>query len=328
MNKGKHFLSIRLAGQAIGSARIPVNHLLRLLTEFNKALYRTGRVLQGQVDSLRRGPVHRSIKDEIALDLVQITHGSPATILGLERSCGQQNLECMDFGIEIIETCLVGLRSAQADASELPYGFDPGVVMAWRDVGVMFEQGVTDMQFSLNHRDQPLSIDFTPIGFYKLQERIQEPKVNIRTIEGRLLMIDLKEHGTRCRIHPSVGEPVLCLFDDSRKDEVLENITKYVKVIGEAKEDPLSGKIASIQLYDIQHVENREKVREDLLPQGAAVPPDFWENVSLDDLAESQATSPLKDVTLLFGTWPGDFDDGFEALIGDLRKRNVTGEAS
>jgi hypothetical protein len=30
------FLSIRLAGQAIGSARIPANHLMRLLEGFNE----------------------------------------------------------------------------------------------------------------------------------------------------------------------------------------------------------------------------------------------------------------------------------------------------
>lgn len=326
MTERTHFLSIRLAGKAIGTARIPVNHLLRLLKEFNKALFRTGRVLQGQADSLRKGPVQRSIKDEIALDLVQITHGSPATVLGLERSCGQQSFECMDFGMEIIETCLKGLQTAQSDASDLPPGFDSGVVMAWRDLGVMFEQGVSDVQFSLNHRPQSLVVDYTAGGFHRLQERIQGPQLNIRTIEGRLLMIDLKEHGTRCRIHPSVGEPVLCLFDDSRKEEVLENITKYVKVIGEAKEDPVSGKITSIQLHDIQRLESREGEREDLLPLGTPLPNDFWETPSLDELAESQATAPLRDVTLLFGTWPGELDDGFEAMINDLRKRNIAGE--
>lgn len=139
-------------------------------------------------------------------------------------------------------------------------------------------------------------------------------------------MIDLKEHGTRCRIHPSIGEPILCLFDDSRKDEVLENITKYVKVIGEAKEDPVSGKITSIQLHDIQRVVSREDEGGDLLPQGTPLPNDFWNALSLDDLAASQGTVPLQDVTMLFGTWPGDVDDGFEELISDLRKHNVAGE--
>lgn len=325
MTEREHFLSIRLAGKAIGTARIPIHHLLRLLSEFNKALLRTGRVLQGEADSVRKGPVQHSIKDEVAMDLVEITHGSPATVLKLDRSCGQQRFDCMDFGVEIIEKCLQGLKSAQGDATELPPGFDAGVVMAWRDLGVMFEQGVSEMRFSLKHPERPLTIEYSPNGYRRLQERIQGPAINIRTIEGRLLMVDLKEHGTRCRIHPSVGDPVLCLFDEGRKDEVLENITRYVKVIGEAKEDPVSGKITSIQLHDIQRLESHEAEQKDLLPKGTPLPTDFWRALSLDELAESQATAPLHDVTALFNTWPGEADDGFEELISDLRKQNVAG---
>ena len=65
---------------------MPVNHLLRLLYQFNKALHRSAMVLLGEADSVRRGPRQRSIKDEISLDLVSLSHGSPTTILGFERS--------------------------------------------------------------------------------------------------------------------------------------------------------------------------------------------------------------------------------------------------
>ncbi len=69
-----------------------------------------------------------------------------------------------------------------------------------------------------------------------------------------------------------------------------------------------------------------QRVRERIqLPQGTLLPSDFWQALSLDELAESQAAVPLQDVTVLFGTWPGDIDDGFEELIRDLRERNVTG---
>jgi hypothetical protein len=57
-------------------------------------------------------------------------------------------------------------------------------------------------------------------------------------------------------------------------------------------------------------------------------PGDFWQALSLDELAESQAAVPLQDVSVLFGTWPGDMDDGFEELIRHLRKQNMAGEES
>ena len=45
----------------------------------------------------------------------------------------------------------------------------------------------------------------------------------------------------------------------------------------------------------------------------------FWESPSLEDLAHSQDVQPLADVQSLFGTWPGEPDDGFEEAINELR---------
>ncbi len=45
----------------------------------------------------------------------------------------------------------------------------------------------------------------------------------------------------------------------------------------------------------------------------------FWESPTIDELAESQNVKPMKDVRTLFGTWPGEEDDGFEESINELR---------
>lgn len=277
----------------------------------------------GQAESIRKGPMQKSIKEEIALDLVEITHGSPATILGFERSLDQQSFEEMDVGLEIIEKTLSGLQQVQQSGDELPAGFDPGVLIAWRDLGTLFEKGVDTISFSLNHRPQSMESRYDPKGFQRIQERIKGPQINIRTIEGRLLMADFKEHGTRCRIHPSIGEPVLCLFDEGRKEEIFDNILHYVKVVGEAKEDPFTGKISTIVLHDIQRLEDREEEGKDLLPQGTPLPTDFWQSLSIEELAQAQGVRPIDDVTLLFGTWPGEPDDGFEEDIRTLRQQSL-----
>jgi hypothetical protein len=323
VNVNKHFLIIRLSGNAVRAGRIPVSQLLRLLSEFNKVLNRVGRVLLGEIDSVRKGPVQRSIKDETALDLVKITHGSPETVLGLERSPGQQPIEGLDFGLEIIEKSIEGLSYIQTIENDLPPGFDAGVLLAWRDLGLMLEQGVSELEFRLNHRLQPLKSRYTIPGYLRVQQRIQGPMLNIRTVEGRLLMADFKEHGTRCRIHPSYGDPIMCLFNESLRDEVLENILHFVRLVGEAKVDAVTGKITSIQMHDIQRLENREQECRELLPQGVPLLTDFWQAPSLDDLAQAQGVQPMSDITKLFGTWPGDPDDGFEKIVNELRKRDV-----
>ncbi len=325
MNKNNPLLKIRFDGEAIGTGKIPVSHLLRFLTNLNKALQRTGRVLMGESESLRRGPQPRNIKEEVSLDLVLLTHGSPAAVLGFERRQTEPSLPNMDLGLDILEKVVAGLSTVQGPGEALPAGYDAGVLMAWRDAGVLFSKGVEKIEFTLNHRKTPLTTAFTPNGFTRIQQRIQGPQINIRTIEGRLLMADFKEHGTRCRVHPSAGEPVLCLFDEEQKDEVLEDILQYVRIVGEARDDPISGKITSIKIHDIERLEDRENEAADLLPQGTPISRDFWESPTLDELAESQSVKPMADVKALFGTWPGEEDDGFEQAIDELRHPSMAG---
>lgn len=323
MNKNDPLLKIRFDGKAVGSGKIPVTHLLRFLTNMNKALYRTGRVLTGEAESVRRGPQSRSIKEEVALDLTLLTHGSPSAVLGFERQQSEPALPGMDRGLEILEKALSGLATVQELDETLPSGYDAGVLMAWRDAGVLFSQGITKIDFIMNQRKTPLTTTFTPEGFTRIQERIKGPQTNIRTVEGRLLMADFKEHGTRCRVHPSVGEPVLCLFDEAQRDEVLEDILHFVRIVGEAKEDPLTGRIASIKIHDIERLEDREGEAADLLPQGTPLSRDFWDSPTLDELAQAQNVRPMMNVRALFGTWPGEMNDGFEEAIDELRHSHV-----
>jgi hypothetical protein len=319
MKEDDPLLKIRFDGEAVGPGRIPVTHLLTFLANMNKALQRTGRVLIGDAESLRRGPHPRGIKEEIALDLVLLTHGSPAAVLGFERRQTDAAFPSMDMGLDILEKALDGLTAVQAADDALPPGYDTGVLMAWRDAGTLFSKGITSINFTLNHRETPLTTNLTLEGFARIQERIKGPQTNIRMIEGRLLMADFREHGTRCRVHPSAGEPVLCLFDEEQRDEVLDDILRYVRIVGEAKEDPLTGKIASIKIHDIERLEDREGEAADLLPQGTPISRSFWESPTLDELAQGQNVRPMADVRALFGTWPGEISDGFEQEVDDLR---------
>lgn len=144
------FLQARLEGEAIGAGRIPVSHLLFLLKDLNKAFCRSALVLAGEADSVRRGAQPRSIKDEISLDLVLLTHGSQAAVLGFERRQAQQSLAGRGMGREVFEKSLAGLSEIQRKGDALPIGFDSGVLLAWRDVGLLFHKGVEEIRFTLN----------------------------------------------------------------------------------------------------------------------------------------------------------------------------------
>ena len=47
----------------------------------------------------------------------------------------------------------------------------------------------------------------------------------------------------------------------------------------------------------------------------------FCTSLELEDLARIQGVVAMKDIRALFGTWPGEPDDDFAALIDDLRSK-------
>jgi hypothetical protein len=50
-----------------------------------------------------------------------------------------------------------------------------------------------------------------------MKGRAPERTTAQRTIEGRLLMGDFREPDFRCRIHPQVGAPITCTFDETQR---------------------------------------------------------------------------------------------------------------
>ena len=316
-------LKIRFDGAAVGSAAIPVSHLVHFLANMSKALRRTGMLLHGSAASMRRGQPPARIKEEVDLDLVSLAHGSPAAILGFDRRPDVARLPGMDVGMQILETAISGLDAVQRPGPDdmLPAGCDAGVLMAWRDTGALFRRNVASIEFTLRGRDAVMTTMFTPDGLMRIRERIKRPRANVRTIEGRLLRADFKEDGTRCRVHPSVGDPVICLFSDEQRDEVLENILRYVRVVGEATES-VGGGIAAIEVHDIERLEDRDDEASDRL-EDTFVSQDFWTSPTLEELAKAQNVGPL-DARSLMGKWPGDDDDGFEDAIDELRHPGST----
>jgi hypothetical protein len=91
----------------------------------------------------------------------------------------------------------------------------------------------------------------------------------------------------------------------------------------EAKEDSTAEKITGIKIHDIKRMEGHENEEIDLMPQGRPISRDFGESPTLDELAQAQNVVPMDNVRALFGTWPGEADDGFEAAIDELRRSNT-----
>jgi hypothetical protein len=320
------FLEIKIRGPAVKPGRIRLDDLLCLVEHIENALERTAKVLLGS-SSLKPGARPHDLKTACSLELVGISQGSPATSLRFERTDVQTKFPSMDFGFEVMEKCFGGLAQVSGEAAPLPAGYDPGVLMAWKDAGRIFSRGISDIEITLNHRTEPLRVRFDQTTQDQIRDRIRGPERCLRTIEGRLLMADFKEHGTRCRIHPSTGSPVICLFDDSLRDEVYRNILKFVRVTGETKENSFTGRIEAIVISDIEPIEAMDDEVAKSLPSGAPLPATFWNPPTFEQLAEAQGVKPVTTLESILGGWPEDeINDGFEDAVEAWRQDELVRE--
>ena len=281
MSKPGPLLEIRFAGQAIDRGRVPVTHLVSFLTSWRKVLQRTGRVLRGEARSVRRGQPPQDLKAELEFDTVSLTGESKAAILGLERRLENTSFPEMDFGLKVLQLAVGGLKEIDSrDAGEaLPEGQDSGVLRAWRDAGVLLGQGIDSIEFTLNDAGGPIPASLTPALLARIRERLARAQINIRKIQGRLLMVDFTGNETRCRVHPADGEPIVCLVDEERKEAVLSNMLQDVLITCKVHQDPATGKITSITIQDIERLSDPAEPQ----PEGPSQPSELWDTPEPDD---------------------------------------------
>ena len=198
-------------------------------------------------------------------------------ILGLERRLENASFPEMDFGLKVLQAAVAGLKKLQdEDAGEFAAaGPDPGVLRAWRDAGVVLGQGIEAIEFTLNDAAGIVQAALTLQVLERIRERLTRPDVNIRRIEGRLLMVDFTGKEARCLVHPVDGEPIECLLDEERKEAVLANMLEDVLITGEVRVDPVTGKITSITVQDLE----RRKASSEVPPQ---TPPELLDTIDTE----------------------------------------------
>ena len=81
---------------------------------------------------------------------------------------------------------------------------------------------------------------------------------------------------------------------------------------------PKSREGPNITIHAIGRIKDRQGDAAYLPSRETSKSQSFWESPSLENLAHSQNVQPLADVRALFGTWPGEEDDGFEEAIDEL----------
>ena len=305
-------LILRAKGPGTEGGRIQLADLLHIGRYVQAAVERVARVLVGQADSRRPGRKPQEIIKECTLEVVAFSKGSFEIALDLPRT----KFEAMHLGVEAIEKLFEGFEKIVTNGEELPVGYDNGVLHCLRDMGSILGEGITEIEAQTRTQRVRRTFTYSRDMRQRITEKIHGPVSLLRSIEGRLLMADFKHDGERCRIHPPVGEPVTCVFQEDLTDIVYEHLRHHVRITGEATEDPATGKIKNIKISDIESVELEGETFEPITGE------EFWREKSLDQLAEEQAVRPLQCFEDILGRasslWENDEDfDAFLAAIKD-----------
>jgi hypothetical protein len=287
-------LRVRVQGPAVASGRIAVDDLVVLVCQLQMAVERIALVLAGG-RGMRRGRRPAGIERLTRLEVVALRRGSVE--LGLDLRREQETLAGMDVGRQAAHLLVDGI-GALREREALPQGWDAGVLIALRETARLFRRGIESVDLSVRADGRRRSATLRPADAERVARVIAGPVSHRRTVEGRLLMADFKEPGTRCRLHPAIGPAVECTFDETHRQAVLDALTRYVRVTGDAEIEPETGTIRRLAIADIEMLDwdDTEEV---------AYP--FWEPLGPDELAERQGVGPVARVEdLASDIWQSD----------------------
>lgn len=287
-------IEIRLEGPAVATGRIAVRDLILVAGQVQRAVERIARVLQGERGA-RPDRRPREVEALTRLEFVGLRPGS--VILELDVAEAARPLETLDLGWEAVRHFVEGLEKLPDDAP--PRGWDAGVLLAVKEMGTVLRRGVERINVAAGRdRDRRRArLDARTID--AVDRLIRWPVRNLRTVEGRLLMADFRETATKCRVHPPMEPPVECTFDEAHRQAVLDAMTRYVRVSGEAQVDELTGRIRVLEIADLEIVDTE--------PAGPDGPYPFWEPLAIDELARQQGVGPIEELdSLAAAIWESD----------------------
>jgi hypothetical protein len=251
-----------------------------------------------------------AVKVLSGLEVIAQKEGSFSLSLSLRRDAPL--LPDFDIGVEAIGRLADGLGQVVGD-QPLPEGYDDGVLMALREAGKVLDRGIESVDILTRPHIRQVGSRYDQRIRDAIAARLNKFRQAWVSVEGRLLMADVKEDILRCRLHPSAGDTVMCSYDERMATAVIQNLRRFVRASGEATLDPTTKQIRHVRIGDIESIEEPLEGEP-----GVTVLSSFWHPSSFEELAVEQAVYPVSTWESLVGGWPDDAD--FDRFLENIRE--------
>ena len=151
----------------------------------------------------------------------------------------------------------------------------------------------------------------------RIEALIARPASNLRTIAGIILQVDFHAPEVTFTLYTEGGEAVPCAGTEEDLSAVLNGILQAVRVSGDAREDPETGKILSLRADSIERIEGSQIYRFPL----TAVR-EFWTGVEVDTLQARQGVVPFDPEEI--PAWDAPSAEEMERYLQVLKPRRQT----
>ncbi len=262
--------------------------------------------------SLRPGPRTAVVQEETTLELLGIKKGS--TILPFAFAKPQTSFpDAPTFGKEAVLEVTGGLRTLGSMRPPRVINLQPGVLNSLKEMSDVLERGtITKIEWIV---PKPGKKAVKAVLDRRVRERVVQmvkmPTSRKERVEGTLEMADFKEGEYKCRIHPPVGQSIVCTFTPEQEEAVYAALRKSVGITGTATINPNNDKIEQIAIEQI-----------DILEQLFLGKEEFHRGHSLEELAQAQGITPLTNPRVLAGGFPDDED--IDSFLEDIYSSRLT----
>jgi len=303
---------LRLDGPMVSEHRLPLSELERVSKQLRIALRDVATVLSDYGPSGQGGRVKAFIEDATDLRVV----GSPRAgsfCLELEAPTPAADQEELDIGVaedlseRTISAFISGLTALSDDLTELPKGFDRGVLRALKPFKTALKRGITGIELNSEQgaRSQRACIDSEKLAV--AERLIRKPIRSHAVAQGMLQMVDFGR--LECRIDRPPQPSVSCVFAEQDRDAVQAAVRQFVRVVGEGEFVPGRADPTTIV------VEKLEVIYEALTLESKQ----FWQERTVDEIAAEHSTTAFA-LPPDAETDPWRSDAEAEALIAAIRR--------
>ncbi len=304
--KSQADLIVRLNGPGVGQSRLAARDFAKILSSLERGLQQVAAVLGGEL-SRRPGPPRKAISEACSFDVISYANGS--AVIGLTLAARQQSTFLPDVGEASFAALLDGLALILEGgdvAAPMPHGFDIGVVQSCEALGAVLDHGINKIEISDRRRDRP-TFTYTQAGRARIRARlVVTPRAGAVSKSGRLEVISGHD-GIEGRLYEPDGSVWQCRFRPEHIAQLPAAWLKTIRVVGD---------IAGERVIDVHSLFADESAAE---PQGKAGREDagqFWQAVSIGDLAARQRVSPVSDPAELAEAWGRD--DPLDDISGEI----------